>query len=144
MFGQGEVYEQTLKTLSGLAPNANLPAVVFINDPVAGARYELDPKSKRAVKVAMRETFERSVSQELESKLKQAREALAQSEERLRLTLRSARIGVWSREIAANIIEAPVQNGRLVLPGGLQPIGGDASLPAAVSMISLLVACSQT
>jgi two-component system sensor histidine kinase/response regulator len=39
-------------------------------------------------------------------KLKQAREALARSEERLRLTLRSAGIGVWSREIVANIIEA--------------------------------------
>ena len=39
-------------------------------------------------------------------KLQQAREALAQSEERLRLTLRSSGIGVWSREIAPNIIEA--------------------------------------
>ena len=28
---------------------------------------------------------------------------------------------------AANIIEAPVENGHLVLPGGRQPIGGDAS-----------------
>jgi putative spermidine/putrescine transport system ATP-binding protein len=36
---------------------------------------------------------------------------------------------------AANIIEAPVENGHLVLPGGRQPIGGDASLPAAVAMI---------
>ena len=36
---------------------------------------------------------------------------------------------------AANIIEAPVENGHLVLPGGRQPIGGNASLPAAVAMI---------
>ena len=36
---------------------------------------------------------------------------------------------------AANIIEAPLENGHLVLPGGRQPIGGDASLPAAVAMI---------
>src|SRR5260370_21338940 len=36
---------------------------------------------------------------------------------------------------AANIIEAAVENGHLVLPGGRQPIGGDASLPAAVAMI---------
>src|SRR5258708_2118312 len=36
---------------------------------------------------------------------------------------------------AANIIEAPIENGHLVLPGGRQPIGGDASLPAAVAMI---------
>jgi PAS domain S-box-containing protein len=39
-------------------------------------------------------------------KLQQAREALAKSEERLRLTLRSAGIGVWSWEIALNIIDA--------------------------------------
>jgi putative spermidine/putrescine transport system ATP-binding protein len=36
---------------------------------------------------------------------------------------------------AANILEAPVENGQLLLPGGRQPIGGDASLPAAVAMI---------
>ena len=36
---------------------------------------------------------------------------------------------------AANIVEAPVENGHLVLPGGRQPIGGDATLPAAVAMI---------
>ncbi|MDO8401158.1 MAG: ABC transporter ATP-binding protein [Bradyrhizobium sp.] len=36
---------------------------------------------------------------------------------------------------AANIIEAPVENGELVLPGGRQPIGGEASQAAAVAMI---------
>jgi putative spermidine/putrescine transport system ATP-binding protein len=36
---------------------------------------------------------------------------------------------------AANIIEAPVENGHLVLAGGRQPIGGDLSLSAAVAMI---------
>jgi putative spermidine/putrescine transport system ATP-binding protein len=36
---------------------------------------------------------------------------------------------------AANIIEAPVENGQLLLPGGRQPIGGDANLTAAVAMI---------
>jgi putative spermidine/putrescine transport system ATP-binding protein len=36
---------------------------------------------------------------------------------------------------AANIIESPIENGHLVLPGGRQPIGGDLSLPAAVAMI---------
>jgi putative spermidine/putrescine transport system ATP-binding protein len=36
---------------------------------------------------------------------------------------------------AANIIEASVGNGHLLLPGGRQPIGGDASMPAAVAMI---------
>jgi len=36
---------------------------------------------------------------------------------------------------AANIIESPVENGHLVLPGGRQAIGGDANMPAAVAMI---------
>jgi putative spermidine/putrescine transport system ATP-binding protein len=36
---------------------------------------------------------------------------------------------------AANIIEAPVENGYLLLPGGRQPIGGNASLAAAVAMV---------
>src|SRR5664279_1816226 len=34
---------------------------------------------------------------------------------------------------AANILEAPVENGDLVLPGGRQPIGGDANVAAAVA-----------
>jgi len=36
---------------------------------------------------------------------------------------------------AANIIEAPLDQGHLVLPGGRQPIGGDATEPAAIAMI---------
>jgi putative spermidine/putrescine transport system ATP-binding protein len=36
---------------------------------------------------------------------------------------------------AANIIEAPIEGGQLVLPGGRQPIGGDATVSAAVAMI---------
>jgi putative spermidine/putrescine transport system ATP-binding protein len=36
---------------------------------------------------------------------------------------------------AANIIEAPLEHGHLVLPGGRQPIGGDANFGAAVAMI---------
>jgi putative spermidine/putrescine transport system ATP-binding protein len=36
---------------------------------------------------------------------------------------------------AANIIEASVEKGQLVLPGGRQPIGGDANLAAVVAMI---------
>ena len=36
---------------------------------------------------------------------------------------------------AANIIEASIENGHLVLPGGRQAIGGNASMPAAVAMI---------
>jgi hypothetical protein len=40
--------EQSLRTLNGLAPNANLPQVVFINDPVAGANYALNTSDKTA------------------------------------------------------------------------------------------------
>jgi putative spermidine/putrescine transport system ATP-binding protein len=36
---------------------------------------------------------------------------------------------------AANIIEAPLEAGHLVLPGGRQPTGGDSSVPAAIAMI---------
>jgi putative spermidine/putrescine transport system ATP-binding protein len=36
---------------------------------------------------------------------------------------------------AANIIESPIEHGHLVLPGGRQPIGGDASFGAALAMI---------
>jgi putative spermidine/putrescine transport system ATP-binding protein len=36
---------------------------------------------------------------------------------------------------AANIIEAPVENGHLVLPGGRQPIGGAPNVEAAIAMI---------
>jgi putative spermidine/putrescine transport system ATP-binding protein len=36
---------------------------------------------------------------------------------------------------AANIIEAPIENGHLVLAGGRQPIGSPASLAKAVAMI---------
>jgi putative spermidine/putrescine transport system ATP-binding protein len=36
---------------------------------------------------------------------------------------------------AANIVEAPVESGHLVLPGGRLSIGGDANLKAAVAMI---------
>jgi hypothetical protein len=42
--------EQSLKTLNGLAPNANLPEMVFINDPVAGANYALNPTARTANK----------------------------------------------------------------------------------------------
>jgi len=36
---------------------------------------------------------------------------------------------------AANIVESAIENGHLVLPGGRQPIGGNANIPAAVAMI---------
>jgi hypothetical protein len=42
--------EQTLNSLGGLAPNAKLPPVVFINDPVAGANYALNANDRTATK----------------------------------------------------------------------------------------------
>ena len=36
---------------------------------------------------------------------------------------------------AANIVEAAIEDGHLVLPGGRQPIHGDVDMPAAVAMI---------
>jgi len=42
--------EQSLHTLGGLAPNANLPQVVFINDPVTSTNYALNPASRSATK----------------------------------------------------------------------------------------------
>jgi len=36
---------------------------------------------------------------------------------------------------AANIIEAPVEDGHLVMPGGRQPINGQVNLAAAVAMV---------
>ena len=36
---------------------------------------------------------------------------------------------------AANIIDAPLDDGYLILPGGRQPVGSNATLPAAAAMI---------
>jgi len=42
--------EQSLHTLGGLVPNAKLPPVIFINDPVANVKYALNPTAKTATK----------------------------------------------------------------------------------------------
>ncbi len=44
--------EQSLNALRGLAPTSNLPQVVFINDPVAGFNYALNPQNRTATKSA--------------------------------------------------------------------------------------------
>ena len=44
--------EQSLNALGGLAANANLPQVVFINDPVVGVNYALNPQDRTATKSA--------------------------------------------------------------------------------------------
>jgi hypothetical protein len=45
--------EQSLRSLGGLAPEANLPPVVFISDPVAKATYALNPKDRTATKAGL-------------------------------------------------------------------------------------------
>lgn len=42
--------EPSLQNLNALAPNSNLPQVVFINDPVTGANYALDVTNRTATK----------------------------------------------------------------------------------------------
>ena len=44
--------EQSLNALGGLAPSSNLPQVVFINDPVAGFNYALNPQNRTATRSA--------------------------------------------------------------------------------------------
>jgi hypothetical protein len=44
--------EQSLNSVGGLASNANLPPVVFINDPVAGVNYALSPSSRTGTRSA--------------------------------------------------------------------------------------------
>jgi hypothetical protein len=44
--------EQSLSGLSAIAPNSNLPKVVFLQDPVAGTSYALDATRKTATKSA--------------------------------------------------------------------------------------------
>jgi hypothetical protein len=44
--------EQSLNSIGGLASHANLPPVVFINDPVAGVNYALTPSSRTGTRSA--------------------------------------------------------------------------------------------
>jgi hypothetical protein len=44
--------EQSLSGLSAIAPNSNLPKVIFLQDPVAGTSYALDTIRKTATKSA--------------------------------------------------------------------------------------------
>jgi hypothetical protein len=51
--------EQSLQNLNGLAPNANLSQVAFINDPVGGANYALNLEKRTATKTGSRGGFGR-------------------------------------------------------------------------------------
>jgi hypothetical protein len=42
--------EQSLRSVGGLTSNSNLPPVIFINDPVAGANYALSPSARTATR----------------------------------------------------------------------------------------------
>ena len=66
--------EQSINFVGPWSVEGSEGMTVSINDPVAGTRYEMDPKSKTVAKVATRAIFERAVTQEMEAKPKQARE----------------------------------------------------------------------
>jgi hypothetical protein len=66
--------EQTLNYVGPWTVEGSVRSTVSINDPVAGTRYELDPNAKTAVKVTLRANLDRTLNQEIEAKVKQARE----------------------------------------------------------------------
>jgi hypothetical protein len=66
--------EQTLNFVGPWSVEGNEGSTVWINDPVSGTRYELDPKAKTAVKATLRPNLDRTLNQEVEMKVKQARE----------------------------------------------------------------------
>jgi hypothetical protein len=100
---------------------------VSINDPVAGTRYELNAKAKTAVKVTMRANTEHTVNQELEAKLKQAREReeLAKSQGgqvRVKVPLNTAK----TESLGSKVIEGVQADGKRMtetIPAGA--IGND-------------------
>jgi hypothetical protein len=49
---EGRTRREQAVNLNGLAPNANLQQMVFINDPVAGVSYSLNAKERTGVKSA--------------------------------------------------------------------------------------------
>ena len=49
---EGRTRREQAVNLSGLAQNANMPQLVFINDPVAGASYALNAKDRTGTKSA--------------------------------------------------------------------------------------------
>src|SRR5258708_15449091 len=61
-------------TVEGHTVEGNGASFVSISDPVAGARYTLDPKAKSAVKVVMNAHNEEAFHQKLEAELKVRRE----------------------------------------------------------------------
>jgi hypothetical protein len=54
--------EQDLGTLNGLAASSDLPRVIFINDPVAGVSYALNPSSHSATRSTSRQGSSTAVS----------------------------------------------------------------------------------
>ena len=48
----GRTRREQSVNFSGLAQNANMPQLVFINDPVAGVNYALNAKDQTGTKIA--------------------------------------------------------------------------------------------
>jgi hypothetical protein len=116
--------EQTINFVGPWSVEGNEGSTVWISDPVAGVRYEMDQKAKTAVKVAMKTNTER-VNQELEMKLKQAREReeMAKNERRVKIPLPQ---NAKKESLGAKVIEGvQVEGSRITetIPAGR--IGND-------------------
>lgn len=81
------------------------PAGNFMHKGTAGV-LELALYSSVGFCIALIGGLMHSVPQTTIRKLREARETLCKTEERLRLTVHSAGIGVWNRDLGTNLIEA--------------------------------------
>jgi hypothetical protein len=102
--------EQSINFVGPWSVEGSEGMTVSINDPVASARYELDPKGKTAVKAAMRATFERAANLEIEAKLKQAREMeeIVKGEIRMKVSQNTAK----TESLGSKIIEGVQADGK--------------------------------
>ncbi len=117
--------EQTINFVGPWSVEGNEGPIVSISDPVAGVRYEMDPKAKTAFKTPMKTSVEHTVSQELEAKLKQAREKeeMAKNERRVRIALPQ---NAKTESLGSKVIEGVQAEGKRItetIPAGR--IGND-------------------
>jgi hypothetical protein len=116
--------EQSLNFVGPWSVEGREGMTVSINDPVSGARYELDPKSKTAVKRTVGSNVERVAILELEGKLKQAREReeIAKGEVRMKVSPSTAK----TESLGSKVIEGVQVEGKRItetIPAGR--IGND-------------------
>lgn len=87
--------EQPLSALGALAPGSDLPTVIFIHDPVAGANYALNPRNKTVTKSGWRQMGGRGGPRNGHSETlpKQTIEGLAAEGTRITQTIAAGEIG---------------------------------------------------